>query len=142
MTELDLSGTSLTRIDINEFITEIVKGEVKLTKLNLSENSAVNDIVVEDLCLLFSQHSTMKELYLSKTSLTELGLLKLLDSIADSLKVKTLAVADCDITLTGISGRDIIESLKKNISLTTLLYDGNAFDMPFKKGIEKELELN
>ena len=55
MTELDLSGTDLTRNDINEFIRQIVKWEVKLTKLDLSANKSINDNVVEeDLCKLFS----------------------------------------------------------------------------------------
>ena len=67
MTSLDLSGTGLTRYDLGQFLSEIVKREVKLTKLNLSDNTGVNDFVAQDLCLLFSHHSTMEELYLDKT---------------------------------------------------------------------------
>ena len=120
MTSLDLSGTSMTRFDISQFIIEIVKREIKLTKLNLSDNNGINDIVVEDLCHLFSQHSTMKQLYLNKTSISEKGLLKLLDSIKDSLKVRTIAVADCGMTLSGQHGLTIVESLAKNLSLMAL----------------------
>jgi len=59
MTSLDLSDCRLTRFDINQFIKEIVKREVKLTKLNLSGNESVDDMAMADLGLMFSDHSTM-----------------------------------------------------------------------------------
>ena len=59
MTSLDLSDCRLTRFDINQFIKEIVKREVKLTKLNLSGNKSVDDMAMADLGLMFSDHSTM-----------------------------------------------------------------------------------
>ena len=142
MTALDLSGTGLTRFDLNHFLSEICSREVRLTKLNLSENKSVNDHVSQDLCLLFSQHSTMEELYLDRTSITQAGLLKLLQSISQSLKVRTISIDNCDITLSGSKGQEIVDSLTKNISLIKLNYVGNSFDMEFKKGVDKELELN
>ena len=53
LTSLDLRATKLTHMDINQFTKEIVKREIKLTKLNLSENPSVNNDVIEDLCILF-----------------------------------------------------------------------------------------
>ena len=46
------------------------------------------------------------------------------------------------MNLSGADGIAIVESLGRNISLTNFDYSGNAFDMPFKQGIEKELDLN
>ena len=60
MTSLDLSGTGLSHADMNQFIIEIVKREINLTKLNLGSNDSVCDEVIEDLCQLFCQHSTMQ----------------------------------------------------------------------------------
>ena len=54
MTSLDLSGTGLSRFDMNQFVIEIVRREVKLTSLNLGDNESISDEVVEDLSELFS----------------------------------------------------------------------------------------
>ena len=74
MRSLDLSKTGLSQSDINQFVIEICNREVKLTKLILSENSSVNDEVMEDLCKIFLNQSTMKEIYLDSTWITNKGL--------------------------------------------------------------------
>ena len=70
MRELDLTGTQLTQHDISQLILGLIKGEIKLIKLMLSENSRINDEIVKDLQLIFSQKSTLDELYLDKTNIT------------------------------------------------------------------------
>ena len=69
-------------------------------------------------------------------------MLKLLQSISQSLKVRTISIDNCDMTLSGSKGQEIVDALTKNISLIKLNYVGNSFDMEFKKGVDKELELN
>ena len=142
MTSLDLSGTGLSRFDMNQFVVEIVKREVKLTKLNLGDNESISDEVVEDLCQLFSQHSTLQELFLDKTKITSRGVNNLLDSICQSLKVRTISVRDCGMQLSISRGKSILETLAKNISLVKFDYAENYFDVPFQQGVDKELALN
>ena len=79
------------------FIKEISKRQIQLTTLNLSENETVNDKVVEDLCYLFTNQSTIEHLYLDRTNITIKGVKKLLDSIKDSLKVRTISVEGCKL---------------------------------------------
>ena len=142
MTSLDLSGTGLSHADMNQFIIEIVKREINLTKLNLGSNDSVCDEVIEDLCQLFSQHSTMQQLMLDNTKITTKGLAMLLESMTHSLKVRTISVRNCRMQLSFIRGKPIIASLQKNISLTNLDFTDNTFDMPFKLAVDKELDLN
>lgn len=46
----------------------------------------------------------MKSLHLNKTQITEQGLLKLLQSTSQSLKVRTISFEDCNIDLTASNG--------------------------------------
>lgn len=128
MRTLDLSKTGLTHADVNQFIIEICNREVKLTKLVLSENSSINDEVLEDLSKIFLNQSTMKEIYLDSTSITNKGLTKLLSSIKESMKVNKISVCDCNLNLLGEEGQKIAKILNENISLTDLSYTGNTYD--------------
>lgn len=96
---LDLSNTHLSAEDINKFVLEIVKRDIKMTSLNLSYCNEVNDDVINDLCCLFSKNSTIKELRLDKTDITEKGLAVLFESIKESLKVHTISVVGCKLEL-------------------------------------------
>ena len=78
---------------------EIVKRDIKLTSLNLSNCSAVDDKVITDLTCLFSKNSTIKELHLDKTHITEKGVATLFDSIKESIKVHTITVVKCRLSL-------------------------------------------
>ena len=131
MTSLDLSGTGLSRFDMNQFVIEIVKREVKLTTLNLGDNESISDEVVEDLCELFSQHSTLQELILDKTKITSKGVNHLLESICQSLKVRTISTRDCGMQLSITRGKQILETLARNISLVKFDYTDNYFDICF-----------
>ena len=120
----------------------MAKREIRLTSLDLSDNVTVNDNVVKDLTTLFSNSSTLVNLYLNKTQVTIEGLLILLGSIKDSLKVREIGVEGCGIDLEGENGQKVIEALMDNISLTKLAYAGNKFDVEFSEGADKELSLN
>ncbi len=96
---MDLSSTQLSAEDINKFVLEIVKRDIKMTSLNLSNCDEVNDDVVSDLCCLFSKNSTIKELRLDKTDITEKGLAILFESIKESIKVHTISIMGCKLDL-------------------------------------------
>ena len=102
---------------------------MKLTTLNLGDNESISDEVVEDLCELFSQHSTLQELFLDKTKITSKGVNHLLESICQSLKVRTISTRDCGMQLSFSRGKQILETLGRNISLVTFDYTDNYFDI-------------
>jgi len=79
-----------------------------MTSLNLSDNSTVNDSVVTNLCYLFTNSSTIENLYLDNTKITIKGVKKLLDSIKESLKVRTISLRRCNLKLDGAHGRFIV----------------------------------
>lgn len=81
-------------------------------------------------------------LYLDKTHITIQGLLWLLDSIQESLKVRTISFKDCKLKIMGSDGQKVSKLLTQNISLTTLGYHGNTFDIDFIKATDHELRLN
>lgn len=108
----------------------------------MSENDTVNHKVVEQLCYLFTSSSTIKHLYLDKTKIILKSLKRLLNSIKDSLKVRTISVKGCNMNLKGEFGQEIVELIKENISLTDLQYKKNPFDNEFMNAINEELELN
>lgn len=113
-----------------------------MATLNLSENKFVNDDVLKDLSTLFSEHSTLVNLYLNDTSLTLQGLNWLLSSIKESLKVRQISFRRCGINLSGREGEKIVNLLKQNISLTLLGYHENQFDLDFANAADAEIELN
>ena len=121
---------------------EICKRQVNLETLNLSENLNVSDKVTEDLSYLFTSSSTIKHLYLDKTAITIKGLRKIMISIKDSLKVRTLSIKSCDLPLNHQEGQEIVELLKQNISLTSFSFEKNYLDDDFIQGIKKELIFN
>lgn len=96
---LDLSNTGLRYKDIQLFIEEIAKQNIRLETLNLSENDTVDDKVVEQLCYLFTSSSTIVHLYLNRTKITLKSLHKIFISIKDSLKVRTIGVEGCNFNL-------------------------------------------
>ena len=83
---------------------EIAKRQSQLESLNLSDNPTINDQVAEDLCFLFTSSSTMKHLYLDTTHITIKGLRLIIESIKESLKVRTISVQSCDLDLEGANG--------------------------------------
>jgi len=123
-------------------VLELLKREIKLTSLNLSNCSSVDDAVVSDLCCLFSQNSTIKELRLDRTEISEAGLKQIFETIKQSLKVHTLSVEGCRLSLKGKKGASISNLLKENISLTHFNYKRNKYDSDFFESISKELDLN
>ena len=66
----------------------------------------------------------------------------LLQSMKESLKVRTLSVEKCDLNLEGNEGQEIVELIKQNISLTKLGYFYNETDDEFEEAVEKELTFN
>lgn len=80
-----------------------------MTSLNLSDNSTINDSVVSNLCYLFTNNSTIENLYLDNTSITMKGVKKLIDSVKESLKVRTISIRGCDLKLDGAHGRFIVK---------------------------------
>ena len=107
---------------------ELLRREIKLTSLNLSKCSSVDDVVVSDLCCLFSQNSTIKELRLDHTGITEKGLTKIFETIKQSLKVHTISVEGCRLSFEGSKGAKISDLLKENISLTNFNYKSTKYD--------------
>ena len=67
---LDLSNTGLRFKDLELFIEEIIKQNMRLETLDLSENDAVNHKVVEKLCYLFTPSYPIVNIYLNKTRIT------------------------------------------------------------------------
>jgi len=84
----------------------------------------------------------MVHLYLDDTNITLKGLIKILKSIKESLKVRTISVRSCGLKFKGQLGEKIVELLSQNISLTKFGYAHNQFDPEFIEGMTKEIELN
>ena len=64
-----------------------------------------------DLTHLFTQSSTMIHLFLDNTEVTLKGLIKLLKSIKESLKVRTISVRGCGLKFKGQLGEKVVELL-------------------------------
>ena len=144
MRSLDLSATSLQSKDLTYFLKEISDPQANITleSLYLSDNQTVNDEVIKSVCILLKTNTTVKHLYLDKTKVTVHGLRLILKAIEESRSVETISIKDCNMSLMGVVGDEIIELLKNNFSLTNLHIEHNNFDTKFKEGKEAQLELN
>ena len=65
----------------------------------MSSCDNIDDNICPILAHLFSQRSTIKHLILDETSLTEVGVSKIIESIAQNLKVHTLSFRHCKVTI-------------------------------------------
>ena len=110
--------------------------------MTLSENEAVNNSVLNDLCPLFTSGSTLVHLYLDKTSISFKGLRKLLASVKTSLKVRTISVKSTKLTMRNNFADSYIALLKDNMSLTCFGVDGNDCSLEFLDQLKQELDLN
>lgn len=133
MRSLDLSATGLQSSTLTYFVNEISdpQANIRLESLNLSQNPTVNDAVIKSVCNLFGSNPTVKHLYLDNTSITLQGLKLVLTAIHESRSVRTISFKDCNLSLSGEDGLEIVELLKNNISLTNLCYEKNNFDIEF-----------
>ena len=59
-----------------------------------------------------------------------------MESIKDSLKVRTLSIKDCNLALNAQEGQSIVHALQQNISLTNFHFEQNYLDEWFIEGIE------
>jgi len=77
MRSLDLSATGLQSNDLNYFFNVISdpKANIRLESLNLSNNTTVNDSVMNSVCELFGSNPHVKHLILDNTSITTRGLI-------------------------------------------------------------------
>ena len=101
MRSLDLSCSNLRSADLTYFIKEISDptAGIHLQTLNLSENPNVNDEVITYVCLLFKTSPTLQNLNLDQTSISERGLINILEAIRDLKHLRTISVKDNNLQL-------------------------------------------
>ena len=74
----------------------MTKNHLELNVLNLSKNPLIDDNVSNMLSLLFIAKSSIRELILDETSISYDGVLAILKSLAQNIKVKRISFTDCD----------------------------------------------